>query len=242
MATLALYGSGEFLPWSRRVDDWCLARADGSSDRVLIVPTASAPEGEAVFFRWARMGFDHYREAGLSPEVVELRTRQDADRPDLAAQVEGARLIFFSGGNPGYLAEAVTGTGFWRAVVAAVSTGTALAGCSAGACLKGTLVPFIGGEGVVRWIEGTRLLANAYIAPHFDRLDSYSPGMRRAVIGRCPPGSLLVGLDEKTALCGDGDTWEVVGVGGVWIGHDDHDLRAYRHGDRAAVRLGLDLT
>ena len=241
MVSLALYGSGEFLAWSREVDQWCLDRATATGDRVLILPTASAPEGDAAFAKWSRMGFEHYEEQGLRPEVLDLRTRADAERVDLAAAVEGARLLFFSGGNPGYLAETLTGTRFWRAVLAAVADGTAIAGCSAGACILGTIVPFIEGEGITRWVDGMRLLDLAYVAPHFDVLDSYQPGLRARVVGKRPDGSVVVGLDEETALCGDGETWDVRGNGGVWIGRDEHDLVEHRAGAQPVVQLGLNL-
>lgn len=41
----ALLGPGEFEPWAVGVDRWVLARARTGDPRVLILPTASAPEG-----------------------------------------------------------------------------------------------------------------------------------------------------------------------------------------------------
>ena len=46
-----LLGSGEFQPWSGEVDEWVLSRVTGDG-RVLVLPTASAPEGDEVFSRW----------------------------------------------------------------------------------------------------------------------------------------------------------------------------------------------
>src|SRR5205085_10219310 len=59
MPIVELLGSGEFEPWARPVDSWCAERATAPSERVLIVPTAAAPEGEDVFQRWAQMGIEH---------------------------------------------------------------------------------------------------------------------------------------------------------------------------------------
>ena len=47
----ALMGSGEFQPWSRDVDVWALDHVTGDG-RVLVLPTASAPEGDEVFSEW----------------------------------------------------------------------------------------------------------------------------------------------------------------------------------------------
>ena len=51
--TLELMGSGEFEPWSEEVDRFSLSRADFGDGSVVILPTASAPEGDEVFNRWA---------------------------------------------------------------------------------------------------------------------------------------------------------------------------------------------
>jgi len=59
--------------------------APSGDGRVLVLPTASAQEGDAAFEGWARRGLAHYREAGIAAEVVPLRTREDAGRADLLA-------------------------------------------------------------------------------------------------------------------------------------------------------------
>ena len=53
---IALVGSGEFLPVMAEVDAGLLASSGRSRPRVAILPTASWPDGETVFRRWAAMG------------------------------------------------------------------------------------------------------------------------------------------------------------------------------------------
>lgn len=221
MAAIALLGSGEFLPWARPVDLWLAESSTGSSDRALVIPLASAPEGPDVYARWAAMGSAHYAELGLTPEVLPLRTRDDAFDAACVDAVADARLIFFSGGNPGYLTEALRDTPFWEAVVAAVAAGTAFGGCSAGAVAIGTLAPFIRDEMIDHWVDGLRLLDGAFIAPHFDVLDSYAPNLRNLIMEMSPPGSIAIGIDEDTALYGDDGAWQVAGVGSAWFAGDD---------------------
>jgi cyanophycinase len=235
MTTLALFGAGEFLPWARDVDRWCVETASAGGDRVLVAPTASAPEGDETFDRWARMGIEHYDALGLRPEVLDVRTRADAMDPAKARAVEGARLIYFSGGNPGYLAEALAGTPLWRAIADAAATGTALGGCSAGAMFLGVRAPFIGGEGVGRWVDGLALLQRAFVLAHFDALDSYRAGLQALMLDRCPPGCVAVGIDENTAMYGDGSSWTVTGSGAVTIRASD--AVRYTAGDRFEVDL-----
>jgi cyanophycinase-like exopeptidase len=217
MPTLALLGSGEFTPWARDADGWSVENSTVGGDRVLVVPTASAPEGPDVFARWAAMGLEHYRAMGLSPEVVELRTRDDAKDPAAARSVEGARYIFFSGGNPGYLCEVLADTPFWDAVVAAVGEGTALGGCSAGAVAMGVLAPYVSGDQIDRFVDGLKLLPRAAVYPHFDALDTYMEGLREMLLSTTPDGAIAVWIDEGTALCGDGERWRVTGSGAAWV-------------------------
>ena len=65
-----LLGSGEFLPWAEPVDRWMASGGGGRGGRVLVVPTASAPEGDEVFWRWGSKGLSHYRKLGLETAVV----------------------------------------------------------------------------------------------------------------------------------------------------------------------------
>ena len=77
--SFALLGSGEFEPWTEDVDRWLLDRATGDGT-VLILPAASAPEGDSVFEMWANMGLTHYGRLGIPAEVVPLKRRKDAER------------------------------------------------------------------------------------------------------------------------------------------------------------------
>lgn len=242
MTVVSLFGSGEFLPWARPVDEWCAQRARSASDRALVVPTASAPEGNDVFEHWGEMGLDHFRAIGLAPEVVPLHTREDASTTEIVDMVDGARMIFFSGGNPGYLAEAVQDTPFWEAVRAAVTSGAAIGGCSAGAVFLGTVAPYISDEGgLERWVGGLCLLSRAYVMPHYDMLESYATGLKRLVISQRPTECVAIGLDEETAMYGDGTHWQIAGKGSVWVSEDGDGEIGYNATDTLTLPLGLTL-
>lgn len=213
--TFGLFGSGEFLPWAGPVDRRLVDLA-GGGERVLVVPTASAPEGDEVFGRWARMGLGHYRALGLQPEVVPIRVREDADRAEVVAAVAGASLIYFSGGNPAYLARCLRGSGFWSAVQAALAGGCALGGSSAGIAFLGAVtfdpaVAMAGGPGV--WVEGIGLLPRAVFGPHWDAVERWRPGAGAMLLDATPDGCTFVGIDEETAMVGDGTSWELMGRG-----------------------------
>lgn len=210
-----LYGSGEFLPWAAPVDQ----RLVGAGSRVLIVPTASAPEGDEVFDRWGAMGLSYYRTLGFDPLVVPLKTRPDAADPSLTALVEGAALVYFSGGNPAYLARCLRGTPFWQAVLAGVAAGCSLGGSSAGIAFLGvtTFDPAAAAAGGPVWAEAMGLFPATVFGPHWDAVETWRPGATAMMLAATPPGCTFVGVDEDTALLGDGRSWEVMGRGTATI-------------------------
>lgn len=240
MAVFVLMGSGEFLPWAREPDGWALEAAGADSDRVVVAPLAAAPEGDEVFAEWARMGTEHFESLGMKVDVLGARTRADADDPDLARSIEGARYVFFSGGNPGYLAQALAGTALWRAVLEAVSAGTALGGCSAGMVALGVMAPDTAASGAEAWKPGLNLFTKGFLNAHWDALDGYRPGLTRLILDMWPRGSVLFALDEDTAAFGDGERWKVTGSGGLTIPGLDGLERIPGHGE-IVVDLGLSL-
>jgi cyanophycinase len=214
VSLFALLGSGEFQPWTSEVDAWLLERAAGEG--VLILPTASAPEGDAVLNRWGNLGLDHYAAANIPAELVPLKTLDDANDPDLVAKVDGAAVVFFSGGNPAYLATTLKDTPFWEAVLRGLDRGMAYAGCSAGIACLGEVAPDSTSNDPTSahfWRAGLGLFPKTYFGPHWDALDVYVPGLRQTIIASVPGDSRLLAVDEDTAVVGDGTEWSVMGAG-----------------------------
>jgi cyanophycinase-like exopeptidase len=230
--SIALLGSGEFEPWTEEVDRWLLDRATGDGT-VLILPAASAPEGDAVFDTWAQMGLTHYGRLGTPAEVIPLKTREDAGRPEIAARLASASMAYFSGGNPAYLAGILLETPFWRDLLAALGRGMAYAGCSAGIACLGEVAP----DSSIRdftsreiWKPGLRLFPRMQVAPHWDALDTYVPGLRRLFTAAVPAEWRLLAVDEHTAVVGDGAAWHVVGAGGAYL-REDGASKSFTAGD-----------
>jgi cyanophycinase-like exopeptidase len=209
--TFLLLGSGEFEPWSADPERIALA---GRPPRVLIAPTASAPEGDAVFDRWASMGLEHYASMGVDASVLPLKRREDAEREDVVGQLDGVGMLFFSGGNPRYLADTLRATAFFERMVAALEDGMVFAGCSAGAMVASRDVaskPRLGAT----WASGLGLVPGGSFGVHWDRA-RFIPGMRPFVMSRAE-GGWFAGIDERTAILGDGQTWRVFGRGQVSV-------------------------
>jgi cyanophycinase len=233
----ALLGSGEFEPWSEEVDRWSLAGASGDG-RVLILPTASAPEGGEVFDRWGSMGLGHFDGLGIRAEVVPLRNSADAQRPDLVERLEHASMVYFSGGNPAYLASTLAGSAFWNRLLERMGEGLAYTGCSGGVACLGAIAPDSGFRHLTPdlWRPGLGVFPASLLAPHWDTVEAYVPGLRRFVLEALPPGGRLVGLEERTALAGDGSEWTVMGRGAVHV-HQDDRWRSLEAGESVSIDL-----
>ena len=233
----ALLGSGEFEPWSEEVDRWSL---DGSSGdgRVLILPTASAPEGEEVFARWGSMGVAHFDRQGIRAEVVPLKTSADAQRLEFVEPLEEASMVYFSGGNPAYLAATLAGSAFWNRLVERMGEDLAYTGCSGGVACLGAIAPDSGFRRLTPdlWRPGLGVFPATVLAPHWDTVEAYVPGLRDFVLEAIPPGGRLVGLDERTALVGDGRDWTVIGRGTIHV-HEEGRWRSFGPSDSVSIDL-----
>jgi len=226
--TFFLLGSGEFEPWTHEPEERLLASAIGDG-RVVVLPTASSREGDDVFDRWARMGLAHYAESGVPAEVVPVKTHADAHDAGFAARVEAASMIYFSGGKPAHLAEALAGTPLLAAIERALDRGAVYAGCSAGAMVASRAHDPSKGAGT-SWRFGLGFVPHASFGVHWDRVRKL-PGLTWWMTSRLPDGSWFVGIDEHTAIVGDGERWEVVGLGQV-VTRRSGQTAMYGPGDR----------
>jgi cyanophycinase-like exopeptidase len=223
---MALLGSGEFEPWTEAVDRWVLEHATGDGT-VLILPAASAPEGDVVFDRWAEMGLRHFEGEGIRAEVVPVKTREDADVPEYTSMLERASIVYFSGGNPAYLVSVLKDSSFWQAVLRGMEHGLGYVGCSAGIASLGERAPDSAVPDPLAedsWRRGLGVFPMVDVVPHWDALDRFRRGLRDRIVGSVPANRRLLAIDERTALVGDGVRWSVMGArrahlleGGAWI-------------------------
>jgi cyanophycinase len=215
---MALLGAGEFDPWSEVVDGWAL-EGDGDG-RIVILPTASAPEGVETFDGWTAKGLEHFAQLGIAAEALALKTRDDAQDAELAERFRGASAVYFSGGNPYYLSETLKGTAFWRALLQELDRGMTYIGCSAGVAVL-TETTYDASVGDLRtgevWKPGLGFVRGVLFAPHWNTVDQWFPGATDYIAASVKPGQVLVALDEDTAMIGDGTDWSVVGEAAIHV-------------------------
>jgi cyanophycinase len=227
---IALVGAGEFLPVMAGFDADLLASTGRARPRVVILPTASYPDGEDVFQRWAAMGVAHFAGLGAEVEPVLVRDRMAAEDPGAAQALGEADLIYLSGGKPGYLLDVLRGTATGLALTAAHERGAVLAGCSAGAMalaghafdFRARLMPW-----PLRWGHGLGLASGVSVVPHYD---AWPEPFSALIALQAPRGSVVLGIDEQTAVIGQDGAWQVHGVARVTIWRGRHRER-FREGD-----------
>jgi cyanophycinase len=235
VSSWSLLGSGEFEPWSAVADRWLLEASTGDG-RVVILPTASSREAPEVFDEWGRKGLEHFDSLGVPAEVLAVRTRDDAERADLAARLDEASVAYVSGGNPAHLADVLRGTAVCDALLRGLARGMGYAGCSAGvACLTETTFDSDSDDFEAIFRPGLGIVREMMFGPHWDMLDSWVPGATGFIVASVPEGHVFVGIDERTAMLGDGLRWQVRGQGGVHLRREDAFTR-YGDGE------GFDLT
>lgn len=208
--TVALIGSGEYLPPIQPLDKRLLEHIQ-ETPHVVVLPTASAPDGAGVPERWTRMGVEHFAQLGAQVEPVMLLTREDAQNPALVAQIARANFVYFSGGKPRYLLETLRDTPAWEAVTQVYNNGGVVAGCSAGAmALGGTVFDF---PRMWRTLPALGLAPGLAVIPHFDEI----PSAMLATLNHRDEHTMVVGVDGSTALVGRAGHWTVYGTGGVTV-------------------------
>jgi len=210
---VALVGSGEYTTAMLEVDRRLL---DGRPPRYVQIPTAAAPEGDISLDKWIGMGRAHAESLGVQPVPLVVRNRDDACDPDLVKQLDGAGLIYFSGGDPTFLADTFRDTPMWTAILEHWRAGVALGGCSAGAMAFGGWVPSVR-RPLASGRPGLGLLPKLRVLPHFDRYFGRMPDMVLRGLVRPLDGITTVGIDEDTALVGGPDDFTVMGKSSAWI-------------------------
>jgi cyanophycinase len=227
---LALVGSGEYLEVMHDVEGLLLdaAQSRGRPRRYVQLATAAAPEGDRALDYWHGLGAQAAQRLDAEQVVIDVRTAADAQNPSHVAALQNAGLIYLSGGNPTFLAQTLYGTAVGEAILQQWRAGASLGGCSAGAMALGSTVPNLRrlGTGAV---PGLGAAENLRVLPHFDRWAGHLPDvLLRRMTG---PGH-LVGIDEDTALVGDGTSFEVMGRQAAWL-----ITSAGRHEHRGALVL-----
>ena len=218
--SLALVGSGEYLPAMATFEKSLLDDGIKNGKRPIYVqiPTAAGQESADRLEYWKQLGKTQADRLGVDSIFLPIFTREDANNPDFVSLIHNSALIYMSGGDPHYLAETLMGTALWSAIQENWRTGTSLAGCSAGAMVLSSHIPNF------RLLKkaptaGLNLLPEIRVIPHFNKFFRWIPESAAKVLLHVPDDSILIGVDELTAIVkrsGD-EHWVVVGEAKVHV-------------------------
>ena len=218
--SLALVGSGEYLPAMATFEKSLIDDGIKNGKRPIYVqiPTAAGQESADRLEYWKELGKAQADRLGVDSIFLPIFTREDANNPDFVSLIHNSALIYMSGGDPHYLAETLMGTALWSAIQENWRTGTSLAGCSAGAMVLSSHIPNF------RLLKkaptaGLNLLPEIRVIPHFNKFFRWIPESAAKVLLHVPDDSILIGVDELTAIVkrsGD-EHWVVVGEAKVHV-------------------------
>ena len=201
----------------REVMEKFVELAGGPEAAIAVFPTASGEPDTGQYY--VDLFADDYGCSNVF--VAEVKTRQDAQDPVLAARVLAAGGIFFSGGDQRRITEALIGTPVGSAVREAFARGAAVGGTSAGTACQSPLMitgdgdfTVIAADNVELW-EGLGLFPGVIVDQHFVARSRHN---RLMTVVLEHPELLGVGVDEATAVWVRPDgTFQVLGDGWVVV-------------------------
>jgi cyanophycinase len=223
MGYLLLEGGSEFVGLMSEPDLRAINLAGGRDARIVILPTAAAPDNNHE--RAGRNGLRWFQSLGASHlDLVSVTDKTTANDAGLAGRVRAARLIYLLGGFPAHLGETLRDSPVWQAALQAYAEGAVIAGSSAGAMVlcehyydphRGKLMP------------GLNLLSNACILPHHNTFGK----SWAAQLTQLLPHSTLIGIDEQTGIINDpSNVWTVYGAGQVKL-YSEGQAKVYARGE-----------
>lgn len=212
--TLIIIGGGEDKEGDKVILRAVAERLRGGK-LVLATIASRSPDGYFEAYRKA------FADLGAS-ELVELyvEDRAETHDPEKLALLDGAGGVFFSGGDQLRISSQIGDTPIERRVREIWRAGGVLAGTSAGASVMSDTMMVRGASaethriGGLQMAPGLGLVRDVIIDQHF---------AERGRIGRLlgavaqSPRVLGLGVDEDTALIVKGDTFTVIGSGGVYV-------------------------
>ena len=183
----------------------------GNSDRYVQIPTAAGRESTGRLDFWRELGSEQANRLDAQQIFLPIYNREDAFNDDLVKQIDGAGLIYLSGGDPHYLASTLLGTPVLDAIINNWRSGASLAGCSAGAMALGPDIPHFRkpkADGEI----GFAVAKQIRTIPHYNKFFGWVPEFAAQKFLQAPAEICVVGIDELTAIVTeDLENWEVVG-------------------------------
>lgn len=212
--SLALVGSGEYLPAMAEFEKSLIedGEANGHRPRFIQIPTAAGQESIERIEFWKELGATQAERLEAEQVFLPIYSREDAFNPEFVEKIAGSALVYMSGGDPHHLSQTLIDTPVWQAILKNWDAGGSLAGCSAGAMVMSSHIPNF------RFTkrpptQGLEIIDGIRVIPHFNKFFKWIPDSAAKVLLHAPDGTILLGIDELTALVQRTGTtrWKVQG-------------------------------
>lgn len=185
----------------------------------LVVATVGSEEPEEMWKDYRKI----FGELGVKRiEHLHVEAREQALGEEAAKVVDGATVVFFTGGDQLRITSQLGDSLVYRKISELYDRGGTIAGTSAGASvLSGTMLVGGGGNGshkvddIIQMAPGFGLIEEMVIDQHFAERGRIS---RLVAAVSQNPAHLGVGIDENTAIVIEGDeAFQVIGAGAVYV-------------------------
>jgi cyanophycinase len=211
MGILLLEGGCEFQGKMEEPDRKALALSGGKNAKIVIIPTAAAPDNNSqnagnIALKW-------FRTLGArNVASLPIIDKHSADDPRISAELDQANLIYILGGFPGYLAQTLEETRSLDALLRAHQKGAVLAGSSAGAMV---LCEWYFDPAVKEIKRGFGIQKNVILVPHHDTLARSWHSLYFDKISHIQ----CIGIDEQTGMMNHAGRhrWTVYGKGEITL-------------------------
>ena len=211
MGILLLEGGCEFQGKMEEPDRKALTLAGGKNAKVVIIPTAAAPDNNSK--RAGNTALKWFGKLGAKNiSALPIIDNESANDPELSAELDRANLIYILGGFPGYLDHTLKESHCLDAIWCAYQKGAVLAGSSAGAMV---LCDWYFDPTVKEIKKGFGIQKDVILIPHHDTFGRSWHSLYFDKISDI----LCIGIDEQTGMMRQADLhrWTVYGKGGVTL-------------------------
>jgi cyanophycinase len=192
MGCILLAGGSEFRGRMEIPDRQAIELAGGPDAPISILPTAAAPDNNHR--RAGQNGVNWFKRLGAT-DITALPLIDDASAndPDIVKALSLSRLIYILGGFPGFLAQTLSESRSWQAILSAHQTGAVIAGSSAGAMV---LCEYFYDPQSALPMQGLNLLSGICILPHHNTFGKTWAARLTELL----PQIILVGIDEESGV------------------------------------------
>ena len=237
-STLIAIGGGEFSETSDILEEF-LGLLKNKSDARIVVMTVATDEPEASAQKYNSL----FRGQGIKHvNIVDVAQRDDTFNNSVLKKIRDADALFFTGGDQLNVTSLLGGSPLHDLIHERYREGFIIAGTSAGAMMmsnsmitegRNDIAPRVG---CLKIAPGMDLIGETIIDTHFSQRGRH--GRLLTALAHYPQ-DLGIGIDEKTAICVEGDEFKVLGEGVVTVMDGSqmrHSNLAYR---RNSEPLGL---